>query len=168
MMKAIPAILLIALAAVACSTVPPVARIGEKSPQPVVIRYVNLPAVYETLKKKSDTARRIMADKEAVRKELDLAQEEILLSSGEKKAAVERMKALRLRYNAILEEEESFRAAILRRINQAVTEIASDTGIDFVLNIGDEVIYARGKYDITEDVIREILKAEKRSDPSVR
>jgi Skp family chaperone for outer membrane proteins len=78
------------------------------------------------------------------------------------------MKALRLRYSAILEEEESFRAGILRRINQAVTEIASDTGIDFVLNIGDEVIYARGKYDITEDVIREMLKTEKRSDPSVR
>jgi len=64
--------------------------------------------------------------------------------------------------------EEYYRKRILKRINTAVRRVAVRHSLDYILNIGDQVVYASRKYDLTEEVIQEMLRLEQRSDPVSR
>ena len=163
--KTAAAAALCAVVTLSCSA--PAVRTEKNSGAPV-IRCVNVRALYETMKARSEKAGNISAEKEKVRQEIENIQEALLVSPDERKASIEKIKRLRDRYADLEGQEASIKAEILKKINQALAAVASDTGVDFVLNMGDEVIYARGKYDITEDVLREIVKSEKRSAPAVR
>ena len=71
-----------------------------------------------------------------------------------------------------LDEIEKFevktKKELLNKINITVQKIAKQINADFILNIGDEVIYAKKKYDITEDIIKEYIKQEKKTAPVSR
>lgn len=68
----------------------------------------------------------------------------------------------------IASAEEKHKGRIYSLIKTAVREYSSRNSIDFVFNIADGGIYADRKYDITEEIVLEVKRIEKRSDPAAR
>ncbi|MFC1670786.1 OmpH family outer membrane protein, partial [Spirochaetota bacterium] len=64
--------------------------------------------------------------------------------------------------------EIKIKTTLLNKINTAVKRVAKKIEADFILNLGDGVVFARKKYDLTEEIIREILKLERRKSPVSR
>jgi len=61
-----------------------------------------------------------------------------------------------------------YKAKILSQIDRAVKNVAKTIKADFIYNLGDELIYAKKEYDVTEDIIREIVRLEERRSPEAR
>ncbi|MDR3238020.1 MAG: OmpH family outer membrane protein [Spirochaetia bacterium] len=150
----------------ACSL--PAAMKGTEGGPAPVIRYVNIQALYELLKNSSDRGPAITEEKETIYARIETLQREILISSGDKDAIFEELTALRRKYDSLTAEEEAVKSDILKKINRALSSVAKNESIDFIFHMGDELLYAQGKFDITEDVLREIQKLEKRSAPAIR
>jgi Skp family chaperone for outer membrane proteins len=133
------------------------------------IRYINIQAVFEFLSGRDNTALKLKIDKEEAIKNFQLIEEKLLSDSSPSKQKISSEYNEAKKKLAGLEKDEAgLKIKFLKQINTAVKILAKDMNADFILNLGDEVIFAKKKYDITEDVLREIIKLEKRSDPSVR
>jgi len=53
-------------------------------------------------------------------------------------------------------------------IDIAVRNVAEKNDLDFIMNIGDELVFAKKKYDITDEIISELSRLEKRTAPVSR
>jgi len=136
--------------------------------EPPVIRFVNLKYIYDFFINKNKDARDIAKKKEDVIAELKTMETQLndpKKSSPDLALNYQRKKQL---YGVLGKEEDEYKKKISQRIHLAMTGIAEETGVDFILNIGDEVIFGKKKYDITEDVIREVMDIGKRSEPVAR
>ncbi len=40
--------------------------------------------------------------------------------------------------------------------------------VDFICNVGDDLLYAKKEFDVTEDVLREIMRLDERNSPEAR
>ncbi len=133
------------------------------------IRYINIQAVFEFLSGRDTAALKLKIDKEEAIKNLQSYEEKLLSdSSSSKQKLASEYKAAKKKLAEFEKEESNLKIKFLKQINTAVKILAKDMNADFILNLGDEVVFAKKKYDITEDVLREIIKLEKRSDPSVK
>ena len=95
---------------------------------------------------------------------------EILLlkaHTNKKKLQLE-LKKIKKQLDKIVKYEVKTKKELLTKINISVQKIAKRINADFILNIGDEVIYAKKKYDITEDIIKEYIIQEKKTAPVSR
>jgi Skp family chaperone for outer membrane proteins len=133
------------------------------------IRYINIQAVFEFLSGRDSSALKLKIDKEEAIKNLQSFEEKLLSdSSPSKQKLASEYKDAKKKLANLEKDESNLKIKFLKQINTAVKILAKDMNADFILNLGDEVIFAKKKYDITEDVLREIIKLEKRSDPSAR
>ncbi len=135
---------------------------------PPVIRYVNLKFIYDYFINKSRDAQEIARKKEKVIESIQ-SLERRMKDPKEKTAEVElahqRQKYL---YEVLEKQESEHMQKISQRIKRVLNDLSENMEIDYIFNIGDEVIYAKKKYDITEQVIREVIDLGTRSEPVSR
>lgn len=133
------------------------------------IKYINIQAVFEFLTGRDSSALKLKSDKEDAIKNLQILEEKLLSdSSSSKQKLSAEYKDAKKKLAGLEKDEANLKIKLLKQINTSVKILAKDMNADFILNLGDEVIFAKKKYDITEDVIREIIKLEKRSEPAAR
>ena len=75
---------------------------------------------------------------------------------------------LKIKLKHITSKELFIKRKLLTQINAALKNLARNHKFDFIFNIGNELIYGKKKYDMTEKVIRNIMQIKKRSAPYVR
>lgn len=133
------------------------------------IKYINIQAIFEFLSGKDSAALKLKIDKEEAEKNLLALEEKLLSDTGTARQKIaSEYKDAKKKFSEIEKDEAKLKTKFLKQINTAVKIVSKELNADFILNLGDEVIFAKKKYDITEDVLREIIKLEKRSDASVR
>lgn len=134
----------------------------------VVIRYINMRSLYSYLLNKDEKARGLKKKSELLAEEIEQDKLKLLSGNDDPQKLHEKINKKREKLQSLAEDEEKHKGYLLNKINIAVKKIAESSGCDFILNIGDEVIFGKKKYDITEDVLRELELLEKRADPVSR
>ncbi|MBP7738974.1 MAG: OmpH family outer membrane protein [Spirochaetes bacterium] len=140
---------------------------GDIGPPPVV-RYMSLKAVYSyALGKNRDAlyVKKKLDQKLARMKEIERDLNE---PSGDHVAILDEYRALAADLAALRGKSRYYKGILLTQIDRAVKNVAKKKEIDFIINIGDELIYARKEYDVTEDVILEITRLDERRAPEAR
>ncbi|MBN1495738.1 MAG: OmpH family outer membrane protein [Spirochaetes bacterium] len=137
-------------------------------PVPPVIRYINLKAVYNFVLNKN-------RDALDVKKKLDAKITRLKeIESGLDDPATDHV-ALLDEYRAVSTEiaelrgrSRYYKGKILAQIDRALKNLAQSMHVDFICNIGDDLLYAKKEFDITEDVLREIMRLNERRAPESR
>lgn len=162
------AALFLALLAVAtlvfCSTEP------KKSERELQIRAVNLSLVFEFLANKSVDARELRDRRTKLAAEIgDLRSKAD--GEGDAKGRAElvaRLKKATDESAELSKKEESQKARIYAEINRAITIVAKRMDLDHVMTIGDALVYSKKEHDVTDEVIREIVRLHNRNAPASR
>ena len=134
----------------------------------VVIRYMNLKAVYSFVLNRNKDAVEVkkQADKKIARlKELDRGLDE---PGTDHVALLDEYRRVRAEIDLLKGTAKSYKSKVLNQINRAVKNVATRVKADLILNIGDELIYAKMEYDVTDEIMREILKLDERRMPESR
>lgn len=156
-------IALVSLFAAGCSS-----PVREQSREPR-IRYLNLRTLFDYLAGDDGEVKALRGRREELRRKIDDL-EGRLRPGGDIPEAVLRSDIRK--YDGELKEasraEERLRGRYYDSINRAVTAVARRLDIDYVFNIGDDLVYSRRENDITELVIQEISGMKKRSAPQSR
>ncbi|HOT45638.1 MAG TPA: OmpH family outer membrane protein [Spirochaetota bacterium] len=161
------AAVILAAAVAVCSSCSYLKKKDEVGPPPVV-RYMNLKAVYSYVLNKNRDAlgvKKKLDEKMARTKEIERDLDE---PSGDHVALLDEYRRLASELAALKGRSKYYKGIILTQIDRAVKNVAKKMKIDFVINIGDELIYARKEYDITEDVLLEITRIDERRAPEAR
>lgn len=134
------------------------------------IRYVNLGIIFEFMINRDPEAKNLKRQMNELFVKIKDAEEKLQgESDGEKRINLKKnLDVSRSELRKIKEKEDYFKRKFLNRIDKAISTLSKDMHLDFVLNMGDALIFSQKEYDITEDVIREIIKLEKRRDPVSR
>ncbi len=158
------AIVLLAAATASCSYF---GRKDAPAPPPV-IRYMNLKAVYDfvlnrnrdalDVKKKADVAAARIRE---IERELDDPGRDHI-------ALLDEYRRLRGDLYALKKQSRGHKIRILSLIDRAVKNVAQKKKLDFIHNIGDELLYAKKEFDVSEEIIREIVRLEGRNTPESR
>lgn len=149
----------------ACSRKGTGIRMEEKK---TVIRYVNLNSLYTALSEVDPEYRAISQKRRKLLDEIEILQEEILSGKSGGETGLGKLRKKREDIEKLNTGIRSVKSRIYSRINNALKKISKNGNIDFILNLGDGLVYAGKKYDITEDVMREIIRQKKRSAPVSR
>jgi Skp family chaperone for outer membrane proteins len=134
----------------------------------IVIRYMNLKAVYTFVLNRNRDATEVkkQAEKKIARmKELDRELDE---PGTDHVALLDEYRQIKSEAEALKSKSKDYKAKLLNQINRAVKNISAKIKVDLILNIGDELIYAKKEYDITEDIMREIIRLDERQMPESR
>ncbi len=161
------AILVLAATASSCSYF---SRKDAPSPPPV-IRYMNLKAVYEFLLNRTRDALEVKKKSDAIAdrmREIERERRERQEEKREHAALDDEYDRLRGDYDSLKKAMKGHKVKLLSRIDRAVRNVAKKKKIDFVHNIGDELLYARKEYDISDEIVRELVRIEDRSAPESR
>jgi Skp family chaperone for outer membrane proteins len=135
---------------------------------PPTIRYMNLKAVYNFILNRNRDAldvRKKVDEKLARLKEIERALEE---PATDHVALLDENRQLTAELSSLKSRSKYYKAKILSQIDRAVKNVASTLKADFIYNIGDELIYAKKEYDVTEEIIREIVRLNERKSPESR
>jgi Skp family chaperone for outer membrane proteins len=139
-----------------------------KEQKKTVIRYVNLNSLYTALSKMEPGYESIAQKRRQILDEIENLQEKILSEKSSSKTDLDQLKQKRKDLERLDSSIRSMKSRIYSRVNSALKQISRNGNIDFILNLGDGLVYAGKKYDITEDVMREIIRQKKRSAPVSR
>jgi len=134
----------------------------------IEIRYINLRLVYDTFLKKNSDYRLLKHSRDDLISKIKTIEEELFTYTENKRKKIEEYKIKKKELIELEKRISFFKSRILSRINRAIRVVADEMNVDYVLSIGDEVIYAKRRYDISEDVIRTIVKMEHRTSPVSR
>ena len=159
-MKKSQAILIFAIALAAAMSMA-CASPSPKISQGSTIAYVKVDSLYMTLLKDSEEARALFQTEKELRRNLEKVRKGGALSAMERKREGELVKKLQ----RLQERKGELKKEILTRIEGAVEEVASREGADLVLNYGEGLVYGKKSFDITREVLRELLQQERRSAP---
>ena len=162
--KKITALLLAMTLMMSCSSL----KKGKKGAENIVIRYINMRSLYSYLLKKDEKAELLRKKYERLEEQIENDKLLLLQDGNDTESIYKRLNSNREKIKSVADEEELHKGKLLNRINSAVKKVAQSAGIDFVLNIGDEVVYGKKKFDITEDVLKELELLEMRSNPVSR
>jgi Skp family chaperone for outer membrane proteins len=140
----------------------------DAAPLPPVIRYINLKAVYGFAMNRSRDAldvRKKLDQKLARMREIERALDD---QTTDHVALLEEYRAVKKDLDALKSRSRYFKSRLLTQIERAVKNVAAEAKADFIYNIGEELLYAKREYDVSEDVIREIIRLEERKSPEAR
>jgi Skp family chaperone for outer membrane proteins len=135
---------------------------------PPIIRYMNLKAVYNFSLNRSRDAldvKKKLDEKLARMKEVEADLDE---PSTDHVALLAEYRTLDADLKALRGRSRYYKARMMSQIDRAVKNVAKSAMADFIYNIGDELIYAKKEYDVTEEIMREIIRLEERSAPESR
>ncbi len=134
------------------------------------LRYINLSIIFEYLTLNDTDARNIKKQKEDIIQKIDAIN--IQLADTRDEAKRNEFSVIQIQYKLdlvnIKGEEERFKSKMLNMVDRALENLAKSSDIDFIFNIGEGTVYARKEYDITEEVLRDIIRQKERSAPAVR
>jgi Skp family chaperone for outer membrane proteins len=139
-----------------------------KEQKKTVIRYVNLNSLYTVLSEREPEYRVISTKRRQLLEQIENLQEKILSGQGSSETDLNHLRQKRKDLEKIDADIRSIKSRIYSKINSALKKISRNGNIDFILNLGNGLVYAGKKYDITEDVMREIIRQRKRSAPVSR
>jgi Skp family chaperone for outer membrane proteins len=136
----------------------------------VRIRYVYIPALLEYLAKGDPIAKELETRKIALRASMDAIKEKLEQGGGGIPEAVLRgdLKKYENELKALSAQEEKLKYDYYRTIDSAVATVARRLEIDCVFNRGEELLYAKKEYDITDKVIHELSSRKNRTAPHSR
>ncbi len=137
----------------------------EKKP---VIRYVNLNSLYTALSEMEPEYRLISGKRKTLLKEIEDLQERFFSHRKGSEETAHELKDKREKLQELDFRIRSLKSRIYSNIDSAMKNLSRRGNIDFILNLGNGLVYSGKKYDITEDVMREILREKKRSSPVSR
>jgi len=142
-------------------------REKKEAGEPLTVRYINLNLVFDYVTRTDVEAMKLKKEKEELLNFINESEEKKESDANpteNDKLIREKKKKL----SALQKDEEYYKTRILNRINAAVKSVAKEMGADFILAMEEGIVYADRKYDITEDVIREIVKIDRRNSPESR
>ncbi|MFH0974933.1 MAG: OmpH family outer membrane protein [Spirochaetota bacterium] len=133
-------------------------------------RFVNLDIIFNYMNNNDPDSRALNRRKEDIVHKLDDIANRLADAKDDvvKKDLIEKQKQFKQEFAKIKSDEEQFKSIMLNRVNTALGNIAKKSDIDFVFNIGEGAVYAKKEYDITEEVLREIIRQKERSAPVSR
>ena len=158
------AIVMIAASAASCSNF----LKKDAVPPPPVIRYINLKAVYDFLLNRTRDALEVKKNYDATASRLREIEVERGEESRDTDALEDEFLRLKVEHDALKKAMKGHKVKLLSRIDRAVRNVAKKMQVDFIHNIGDELIYAKKEYDVSEEIIRELVRIEDRSAPESR
>ncbi len=137
---------------------------------PAHIGYLHLSLVVDYLAKGDDEAREMAARKRALRETIDTSDKKLSAETDirRREQLVAAMGAARGELEQLADREKTVKGRYYAEIQRAVERVAGRRRIDFVLNMGEGLVYSRREFDMTEDVLREIQSTRRRSVPLSR
>jgi Skp family chaperone for outer membrane proteins len=136
----------------------------------IKIRYININLIFEYISSNDLEAKDLKKHREDLLQKIDGISGQLDNTKDEKNKSelIEKQKQYKLESAKVKIDEELYKNKIYNRIDRALENIAKKSDIDFVFNIGEGAVYAKKEYDITEELLREIIKQKERSAPAVR
>jgi Skp family chaperone for outer membrane proteins len=135
---------------------------------PPVIRYMNLKAVYNFILNKNRDALDVKKKLDSKITRMKEVERELEEPATDHVALLDEYRQLAVELSGLKGRSKYYKAKILNQIERAVKNVAKSVKADFIYNIGDELIYAKKEYDVTEDIIREIARLDERKSPEAR
>ena len=134
------------------------------------VRYVSVSLVFEYVVQNDEEARSLRKSMKETASRLKKLEERLRSGSDPAPKAVQEADIGRTRktLKAFEEKEGNIKRRILNDINRAIGQVADKNHVDYVFNLGDALVYSKKEYDITEDVLKEIMKFKKRNAPVSR
>ncbi|MCU0847881.1 MAG: OmpH family outer membrane protein [Spirochaetes bacterium] len=126
------------------------------------LRYMNLKTVYNFMLGRDREAEEIKKMREETDKKIAMLEQAMFDPRADRAKAVRDLEDGRKNLSEIKAKSNYHKNKILNTINRAVKNVAEKIEADFILNIGDGVIYSKKEYDVTEDVIKELMRLENR------
>ncbi len=137
-------------------------------PAPPVIRYMNLKAVYSFSLNRSRDALDVKKKLDGKLARMKEVQGDLNEPATDHVALLEEYRTLDAELSALKGRSRYYKTKLLGQIDRAVKNVAKTLKADFIYNIGDELIFAKKEYDVTEEIMREIVRLEERSAPESR
>jgi len=134
----------------------------------LVIRYMNLNSIYNFMVNRDRDALKIKREREKILERLNDIKHQIIIIKSKNDKLLKEYNQKNKDLKEIELKGELYKKKILSQINISVKKVANRIKADYIFNIGDEVIFSRKKYDVTEEIIREIIRLEKRTAPVSR
>jgi Skp family chaperone for outer membrane proteins len=130
-------------------------------------RYINLNIIFEYLSSNDTEAKDLKKRREEILQKIDSISGQLDGTKDEKNKydLIEKQKQYKLELIKIKSDEDLYKNKIYTRIDRSLENIAKKSDIDFVFNVGEGTVYAKKEYDITEELLREIIKQKERSAP---
>lgn len=135
---------------------------------PPVIRYMNLKSVYHFVLNRNRDAVEVKKKLDAKMTRMKEVERKLEEPATDHVALLDEYRQLAVELSDLKGRSKYYKAKILSEIDRAVKNVAKSVKADFVYNLGDELLYAKKEYDVTEDVIREIVRLEERRSPEAR
>jgi len=131
----------------------------EKEQDTIAIRYVQLPLLYNYMIQTSPDVSQLQQQYKEIQSKLGTMSE--VVDSDERKNCIEKL-------NSINKEMEKQKKIFLADIQQAVAITAKRKGYTIILGGGDTVVYAKDGYDITNEVLKELVATRLQKSPVTR
>lgn len=134
------------------------------------VSYVSIRILFEFVVKRDADARSVQVQKDVLIKQREKLITDIQSETDNtKKDSLEsQLKKLAIRIKDFQRKEDRQKTRIYKIIDNSLARVAKRMGLDYILNRGDAVVFSRNEYDVTEDVIQEIIKLQKRNAPVSR
>lgn len=159
-------VIIMAAAAVLISSCSYFKKRGE--PVPPVIRYINLKAVYNFALNKNRDALDVKKKLDARIARMKEIEEDLDNPASDHVALLDEYRAVSNETRNLKGKSKYYKGKILTQIDRALKNLSKSMNIDFIYNIGDDLLYAKKEFDITEDVLREIMRLDERKSPEAR
>lgn len=134
----------------------------------LTIRYMNLKAAYDFALNRNrdalDVRRKIDARMSRMRELEGLLEN----PKTDHVALLDEYRTVSGDLNSLKTKSRKYKVKLLSQVNRAVKNVSNRIKADFIFNIGDELIYAKKEYDVTEDILRELVRVEERGAPEAR
>ena len=115
------------------------------------IRYVNIKSICDFLDQRSPEYSRIYLEIKRYQNELLQVPE-----------SSEVYTHLNTKLESLEKEMDNYKRKNYKLIENILEQISDKLELDFILQYSEHIVYARKKFDITDEVIREIVKLEQR------
>ncbi len=134
----------------------------------MTVRYMNLKAAYDFALSRNRDAMDVRTQMDVKLSRLRELERLLDEPATDHVALLDEYRRVSGDLNALKARSRSYKAKLLSHVNRAVKNVSNRIKADYIFNIGDELIYAKKDYDITEDVLRELARIEERSAPEAR
>lgn len=137
-------------------------------PVPPVIRCMNLKAVYNFVLNKNRDALDVKKKLDVKIERLKEIERELDNPATDHVALLDEYRAVSTEIRDLKGRSRYYKGKILTQIDRALKNLAKSMNVDFIYNVGDDLLFSKKEFDVTEDVLREIMRLDERKSPEAR
>ncbi len=132
-----------------------------------VIRYVQVEVLYQYLLSRDGGASSLQERSRKLFQKIQETEDTMLAEAdpAKRKQYQQKLEGLRKKLRALKQKEGSYKKRFLDQIEDAAKDVARRHGYNLVLGGGNTVIYSKKEYDITRQVLRELVSRKIRGEP---